>query len=162
MISPLVCDAEYVGAVDNLAATADRMAARGLLTRADLGRLRLLEAFGILIANTDRHYSNISLLLADDDWTLTPCYGMLPMLYAPISGELVARDFTARKPAAHRSHPARMATGASPGPPVLASRRERGADFKRFPGYCRRQLGASCRSIGARSALTVKQRMWRG
>lgn len=72
------------------------MAARGLLTRADASRLRLLEAFGILIANTDRHYGNISLLLADDDWTLAPCYDMLPMLYAPISGELVVRDFTTR------------------------------------------------------------------
>ena len=97
MVSLLVYDAEYVGAVDNWADTADRMAARGLLTRADAGRLRLLEAFGILIANTDRHYGNISLLLADDDWTLAPCYDMLPMLYAPINGELVARDFSTRR-----------------------------------------------------------------
>ena len=96
MVSLLVYDAEYVGQMDNWAATANRMVARGLLTAEDAKNLQLLEAYGILIANTDRHYGNISLLLKDDDWTLSPTYDMLPMLYAPIGGELVARDFAAR------------------------------------------------------------------
>jgi hypothetical protein len=49
-----------MSAEDNWATTADLMEARNLLTRdADL---RLLEAV-VLIANTDRHYGNISLLL---------------------------------------------------------------------------------------------------
>ena len=96
MVSLMVYDAEYVGEMDNWAATANRMLSRGLLTVADARTLRLLEAYGILIANTDRHYGNISLLLADDDWTLSPAYDMLPMLYAPIGGELVERDFAAR------------------------------------------------------------------
>ena len=96
MVSLQVYDAEYVGEMDNWAATANRMQARGLLTAADARNLRLLEAYGILIANTDRHYGNISLLLKDDDWTLSPIYDMLPMLYAPVGGELVARDFAAR------------------------------------------------------------------
>jgi len=96
MVSLQVYDAEYVGEMDNWAATANRMLARGLLSAQDARHLRLLEAYGILIANTDRHYGNISLLLAGDDWTLSPTYDMLPMLYAPIGGELVPRDFTAR------------------------------------------------------------------
>jgi hypothetical protein len=96
MVSLQVYDAEYVGEMDNWAATANRMAARGLLTPTDARILRLLEAYGILIANTDRHYGNISLLLAHDNWTLSPTYDMLPMLYAPIGGELVQRDFGAR------------------------------------------------------------------
>ena len=50
----------------------------------------------MLIANTDRHYGNISLLLFDDDWQLSPTYDMLPMLYAPQNGELVPRDFVAQ------------------------------------------------------------------
>ncbi|WP_394790637.1 type II toxin-antitoxin system HipA family toxin YjjJ [Rhodoferax sp.] len=95
MVSLMVYDAEYVGAMDNWAATAERMQARGLLTAADAEHLRFLEAFGVLIANTDRHYGNISLLLDDDDWTLSPTYDMLPMLYAPVGGELVPRDFAA-------------------------------------------------------------------
>lgn len=98
MVSLQVYDAEYVGAMDNWAATADRMQARGLLTAADAQHLRFLEAFGALIANTDRHYGNISLLLENDDWKLSPTYDMLPMLYAPVGGELVERSFTALKP----------------------------------------------------------------
>jgi len=95
MVSLQVYDAEYVGEMDNWAATANRMGTRGLLTAQDARQLCLLEAYGVLIGNTDRHYGNISLLLADDDWTLSPTYDMLPMLYAPVGGELVARDFAA-------------------------------------------------------------------
>ena len=98
MVSLQVYDAEYVGEMDNWAATANRMAARKLLNAADARTLRLLEAYGQLIANTDRHYGNISLLIQDDDWVLSPTYDMLPMLYAPVGGELVARDFWARPP----------------------------------------------------------------
>ena len=96
MVSLQVYDAEYVGEMDNWAATANRMLARGLLTEQDARTLCLLEAYGQLIANTDRHYGNISLLLRDDDWMLSPTYDMLPMLYAPVAGELVPRDFAAR------------------------------------------------------------------
>ena len=97
MVSLRVYDAQYVGEMDNWAATANRMAARNLLTDADARTLRLLEAYGVLIANTDRHYGNISLLLDQrGDWALSPAYDMLPMLYAPVGGELVLRDFAAR------------------------------------------------------------------
>ena len=96
MVSLMVYDAEYVGAMDNWAATANRMQARQLLRPADARTLRLLEAYGALIANTDRHYGNISLLLDDDDWALAPAYDMLPMLYAPVGGELVPRNFADR------------------------------------------------------------------
>jgi hypothetical protein len=100
MVSLQVYDAEYVGVMDNWAATAERMQARGLLTPQDARHLRLLEAFGQLIANTDRHYGNISLLLEGHqnggDWALSPTYDMLPMLYAPVGGELVQRDFAAK------------------------------------------------------------------
>jgi hypothetical protein len=96
MVSLMVYDAEYVGAMDNWAATANRMQERQLLRPADARTLRLLEAFGVLIANTDRHYGNISLLLDGDDWALAPAYDMLPMLYAPVGGELVTRSFADR------------------------------------------------------------------
>ena len=96
MVSLMVYDAEYVGAMDNWAATANRMQDRALLRPDDARTLRLLEAFGVLIANTDRHYGNISLLLDGDDWALAPAYDMLPMLYAPVGGELVTRQFASQ------------------------------------------------------------------
>ena len=50
------------------------MAARGLLTLSDARILRLLEASGILIANTDRHDGNISLQLAAVFWHAAASY----------------------------------------------------------------------------------------
>jgi hypothetical protein len=97
MVSLLAYDAQYVGEMDNWSATAQRMAARQLMTSQDAQQLQLLEAYGLLIANTDRHYGNISFLLQDDDWRLSPTYDMLPMFYAPVKGELVERDFASRK-----------------------------------------------------------------
>ena len=63
---------------------------------ADARTLRLLEAYGQLVANTDRHYGNVSLLIQGDDWVLSPTHDMLPMLYAPVGGELVAREFSSQ------------------------------------------------------------------
>lgn len=94
MVSLLSYDSEFIGHVDNWAATAGRMASRGLLPEKDARTLRFLEAFGRLIANTDRHYGNVSLLIdAGSSWRIAPAYDMLPMLYAPVGGELVPRDF---------------------------------------------------------------------
>jgi len=92
MVSLMAYDAQHVGKIDNWAATANRMASRGLLRADDAQRLRFLEAFGRLIGNTDRHYGNISLLLEGNAWRLAPAYDVLPTLYAPTSGELPARD----------------------------------------------------------------------
>jgi len=94
MVSLLAYDGEYVGKMDNWGNTAERMFTRSLLTQRDADRLRLLEAFGILIGNNDRHYGNISLLIdSAGDWELAPAYDVLPMVYAPVQGELVERPF---------------------------------------------------------------------
>ena len=98
MVSLQVYNAQYVGEIDNWAATALRLEARGLITATDAQHLRLLEAYGQLIANTDRHYGNISFVLQGDDWALSPTYDMLPMLYMPLNSEIVPRDFAAAPP----------------------------------------------------------------
>lgn len=93
MVSLLAFDAEHIGQMDNWAAAAERMAVRGLMSGADADRLRLLEAYGQQIGNTDRHYGNISLLIdAQGRWELAPAYDTLPMVYAPVAGEIVARE----------------------------------------------------------------------
>ena len=95
MVSLMAYDAQYIGKIDNWAATANRMASRGLLRTDDAARLRFLEAFGRLIGNTDRHYGNISLLIEGHAWRLAPAYDVLPTLYAATSGELPPRDLAA-------------------------------------------------------------------
>lgn len=95
MVSLMAYDAQYIGKIDNWAATANRMVSRQLMTAADARRLRLLEAYGRLIGNTDRHYGNISLLMQGGSWRLAPAYDVLPTLYAPTSGELPPRELAA-------------------------------------------------------------------
>jgi hypothetical protein len=68
------------------------------LSAADIQTLCLLDAFGALIANTDRHHGNVSLLLHQHRWQLAPVYDKLPMLYAPVAGEVVARDWSSHLP----------------------------------------------------------------
>nr|WP_093111637.1 type II toxin-antitoxin system HipA family toxin YjjJ [Variovorax sp. CF079] len=93
MVSLLAFDNEYIGQIDNWAASAERMSTRGLMRPSDADRLRLLEAYGQLIGNTDRHYGNISLVIdPSGNWALAPAYDTLPMVYAPVAGELVSRD----------------------------------------------------------------------
>jgi HipA-like C-terminal domain/Winged helix-turn-helix DNA-binding len=93
MVSLAAFDAEYIGEMDSWDKTAIRLAQRELLPADDIETLCLLEAFGRLIANSDRHYGNIALIRADSRWRLAPAYDMLPMLFFPVSGEVVARSF---------------------------------------------------------------------
>lgn len=100
MVSLEVYDRQYIGQGTNWVDTARRADQAGpeRLSAADVTTLCLLDAFGALIANTDRHHGNISLLLREHRWRLAPTYDMLPMLYAPLAGEVVPRDFTAQPP----------------------------------------------------------------
>ena len=100
MVSLGVYDRQYIGQGSSWADTAARADQAGpeRLSASDVDTLRLLDAFGALIANTDRHHGNIALLLHDHRWRLAPAYDMLPMLYAPVAGEVVPRDFAAHPP----------------------------------------------------------------
>lgn len=90
MVSLEAFNAEFVGTVDQWAKTAQRLHSQGLLSAEDARRLQLWDAFGQLIANTDRHYGNVSLLWNGKRWALAPCYDMLPMRFMPVQGEVPA------------------------------------------------------------------------
>lgn len=83
-------DDELHGQRDNWPAFAGRMLRDGLLPSEDVRCIRLLEAFGQLIGNTDRHFGNLSFfadgLLREPPLRLAPVYDMLPMAWAPDSG----------------------------------------------------------------------------
>jgi DNA-binding transcriptional ArsR family regulator len=95
-------DAEFVGGLENTwAGACARLADAGLLSHDDAERAALLDAFGNLIANTDRHFGNLSFF--DDrrsPFELAPAYDMLPMLFAPADGQLVERDYVPAGPTA--------------------------------------------------------------
>jgi hypothetical protein len=87
-------DAARYRQLETWTACAERLAADSLLSAEDAERLRFLDAFGALIANTDRHFGNVTLF---DHYAglfeLAPVYDMLPMLFAPQDDQIVARQF---------------------------------------------------------------------
>lgn len=60
-----------------------QLATQGALGDFDTQRIALLDAFGALIANTDRHLYNILLYPTDHGYSLAPVFDQLPMAYAP-------------------------------------------------------------------------------
>jgi hypothetical protein len=100
-VSLFALDTSRYGQLDSWTASAERLAADRLLSAADADQIRLLDAFGALIANTDRHFGNITLFDDyDGPFTLAPVYDMLPMLFAPQNEQIVPRVF---EPPAPRS-----------------------------------------------------------
>ena len=87
-------DAARYGKLDRWSLSAQRLHAQQLLCAQDLERIILVDTFGSLIANTDRHFGNITLF---DDYEgpfeLAPIYDMLPMFFAPQAGQLIERPF---------------------------------------------------------------------
>jgi hypothetical protein len=100
MVSLEMYDAHYIGIGTQWAATAVETGRAGSekLSASDIQTLCLLDAFGALIANSDRHHGNVSLLLFNHRWQLAPAYDMLPMFYAPVAGEVVPRDWASQAP----------------------------------------------------------------
>lgn len=67
----------------------------GRLSRADVQTVEILDLFGALIGNTDKHHGNIAVAWTfDKRHTLLDAYDMLPMLYRPNAhGEIVPRQW---------------------------------------------------------------------
>ena len=86
VISLRALEQEFFGHFDTWSAAALRLSADETfrLPEEDARRLRWLDVFGQLIANTDRHFGNVSFLVqADSTLRLAPAYDMLPMALAP-------------------------------------------------------------------------------
>jgi hypothetical protein len=94
-------DVARYGMLDRWSLSAQRLHAEQLLSAQDLEQLTLVDSFGSLIANTDRHFGNITLFdRYEGPFELAPIYDMLPMLFAPQDGQLVERSFEPAGPAA--------------------------------------------------------------
>lgn len=94
LVSLRALDAAFVGNGENWGATSEKLLAQKLIDKEMDDRIRWLEMFGHLIANSDMHLANISFYFqAPDVLGLTPTYDMLPMLYAPQNDQIVGRVF---------------------------------------------------------------------
>ncbi|HDL8433104.1 transcriptional regulator [Yersinia enterocolitica] len=85
MVSLEAVNAEFVGMpVASWPKVCRELTAKGLLSIAELEQVRLIWAFGVLIANTDMHHGNLSFLHPENrPLSLAPIYDMLPMAFAP-------------------------------------------------------------------------------
>lgn len=79
-------DDVFVGQRNNWVQTAQQLLGLRMLRERDVRGISLLYAFGLLIHNSDMHFGNLSLLHegpSSVQFSLAPCYDMLPMLFAP-------------------------------------------------------------------------------
>jgi hypothetical protein len=95
-VSLAILDAQFSGHTGDWSSMSDRLEERELISPADADRMRFLHHFGEFIGNTDMHAGNLSFFrppeLTARQFTLAPVYDMLPMAYAPVSGEIVDRE----------------------------------------------------------------------
>jgi hypothetical protein len=79
----------------NWTAIARELARLGELSAADTDTVEILDLFGALIGNTDKHHGNIALAWTmDRRHTLLDAYAMLPKLYRPNThGEIIPRQW---------------------------------------------------------------------
>ncbi|WP_308923637.1 type II toxin-antitoxin system HipA family toxin YjjJ [Janthinobacterium sp. J1-1] len=73
---------------------AKELARLGQLPNDDVATVEILDLYGALIGNTDRHHGNLAVSWEfDQSYRLLPAYDMLPMLYRPNAhGEVIARQ----------------------------------------------------------------------
>jgi DNA-binding transcriptional ArsR family regulator len=100
-VSLYAVDLSRYGRLDSWSECARRLQLEGLLSAQHAERIRLLEVFAQLIANTDRHFGNITLFdRYEDPFELAPVYDMLPMLLAPQHDQLIERPYEPAPPTA--------------------------------------------------------------
>jgi hypothetical protein len=93
-VAVLSLAAVHDNAADPWARAAVVLAETGRLGGEDARRLRWLDAFGGLTANTDRHQYNVNFFVDGTSLRLTPAFDHVSMLYAPAAdGQLPARAF---------------------------------------------------------------------
>ena len=82
-------EAEWVGSPSVWANSAKALAEDKRISSADARKIQLLDAFGAWIANSDRHYGNLSFFYeaGEKGAVLAPVYDMLPMYFAPRENE---------------------------------------------------------------------------
>jgi hypothetical protein len=81
----LSLEAEWIGAPSVWATSAKTFFAENRISAADAKKIQTIDAFGAWIANSDRHYGNLSFFyeVGQTSAELAPVYDMLPMFFAP-------------------------------------------------------------------------------
>ena len=101
VVSLFALDVTRYGKLDRWSECARRLHQDRLLSASDTERIALLEAFAMLIANTDRHFGNLTLFdRYSGPFEFAPVYDMLPMLFAPHHEQVTERAYVPPTPTA--------------------------------------------------------------
>lgn len=143
--SLLAIDTSLYGQLDNWIAAASRLHRDQRIDAATLEQVRLITTFAMLIANSDRHFGNLSFF---DEYRgtfrLAPVYDMLPMLFAPEHSRIVARTFVPPEPAAETlSVYARAAELAEEYWQQVAADERISKEFRAIAGTCQGAIAAA-------------------
>jgi hypothetical protein len=89
-------DAEYVDVLSGWRKLASELRKQKRISEKDEAHIILIDMFGELIANSDRHLGNLSCFPNEDfsHFKLAPVYDMLPMYFAPQNSQIVERQFS--------------------------------------------------------------------
>ena len=99
VISLRALDLQFVGRLGRWTETAEALCEQGRIDTDARLRIRWLDLFGSLIANTDMHPANLSFFLKGGaPRELAPVYDMLPMGYHPQQGQLLPYRFKPEAP----------------------------------------------------------------
>jgi serine/threonine protein kinase HipA of HipAB toxin-antitoxin module len=97
--SLMAIDTGLSGELDNWITAARRLHQERRIDVQTLEEIRLISSFADLIANTDKHFGNLAFYDSyDGGFRLAPVYDMLPMLFAPVDDQLVARIYAPSDP----------------------------------------------------------------
>ncbi|MBI2604938.1 MAG: HipA domain-containing protein [Deltaproteobacteria bacterium] len=102
-------DNAHWGMRDGWSEAAARLEQSLLVDKRDARTMRFLDAFGALIGDSDRHFQNIAFYprhsydakTLRERYVLAPAFDKLPMMFAPESGNIIAREFPPPVPNAH-------------------------------------------------------------
>ena len=101
-VAVISLSAAHEDPADSWARAGARLLEAGRLSDEDARHLRWLDAFGSLIANTDRHHYNIVFFTAGANLRLAPAFDQASMLYAPSAdGQVLERAFAMPLATAH-------------------------------------------------------------
>ncbi|MBI3535847.1 MAG: HipA domain-containing protein [Deltaproteobacteria bacterium] len=89
------------GARDSWSSSAERLERANHIDKNTERCIKLLDAFGVMIADSDRHFHNIAFFSQSTfdhkfqtlKFKLAPAFDKLPMLFAPISGQVIEKKF---------------------------------------------------------------------
>lgn len=89
VVSLKALDAEYAGVGHGWPAIMGALRNEGLVAQTEVDRAELLNLYGMMIENSDRHAGNLALVPdAAEGLAVAPAYDMLPMRYAMFAGDL--------------------------------------------------------------------------